>query len=388
MPNQLTDELTRQKLPDHNQTIFVTGIAGFIGARVAEMLLEQRYNVVGVDNLNDYYDVRLKFYRLAKLFGGEELFRENFDSNSSKSKNEIYKINDWLNILPKGTAIIQESNQLIISNKNKSLTFYMGDIESSEYVNRICVRHKPEAIINLAARAGVRASIEDPHIYLSTNTIGCLNLLEAARKYKIKKLVLASTSSLYAGHPMPFHEDLSVNNPMSPYAASKKGAEAMCYTYYHLYKISITILRYFTVYGPAGRPDMSILRFIKCIYEENPLTIYGDGNQSRDFTFIDDIARGTTLSLGIENFETINLGGGKEVVTLKEVINQIQEKTKKVAKVNYEEFKKSDIMHTLANNDLAKSILGWNPSSNINEGICHTIEWFNTNKNWLTKIKH
>lgn len=385
MPDQKTDQ-RRQNLPGQGKTIFVTGIAGFIGARVAEMLLEQGYKVVGIDNLNDYYDVRLKFYRLAKLFGGESLFKENFDTNSAKVSEDNYKFDDWINIFPEDSQIKSKSDKLTISNKTDHLTFHLGDIENQNEVNKICEEHNPTAIINLAARAGVRASIEDPHAYLSTNTLGCLNLLEAAKKFRIRKFILASTSSLYAGQPMPFNEDFAVNQPLSPYSASKKAAEAICYTYNHLYNISITVLRYFTVYGPAGRPDMSILRFIKWIHEGNPIKLYGDGTQSRDFTYIDDIVRGTISGLKLENMKTINLGGGGKSVSLNEVIKQIEKTTNLKVEVQYNKFHNSDIIHTLADNDLAINLLSWDTKFGFTEGLEKTIKWFKANESWCSKI--
>ena len=164
-------------------------------------------------------------------------------------------------------------------------------------------------MINLAARAGVRPSVENPWIYLETNATGCLNLLDLCRRDGVRKFVLASTSSLYGAHnPLPYAEDADTNRALSPYAASKKAAEAMCYTYHYLHGLDVTVLRYFTVYGPAGRPDMSLFRFCQWIHEDRPVRIYGDGTQSRDFTYVDDIARGTILALTPLGFEVINLG--------------------------------------------------------------------------------
>ena len=222
----------------------VTGAAGFIASRVAQFLVEAGNTVVGVDNLNNYYDVELKRHRLDRLGA-----LDNFE-------------------------------------------FFEMDIEDRFSLRNLFQNHRFDAVLNLAARAGVRYSIEDPHVYLSTNVVGNLNLLEEMQHAAVKKYVLASTSSLYAGQPMPFLETLSVNEPISPYAASKKSAEAMAYAYHHLYDIDVSVVRYFTVYGPAGRPDMSYFRFISWIDHQQPIQIYGDGTQSRDFTYVDDIARG------------------------------------------------------------------------------------------------
>ena len=255
--------------------ILVTGTAGFIGWKTSEKLLEKGFEVVGVDNMNDYYDVRLKEWRL---------------------------------------------NQLL---PHKNFKFYKIDIEDKNALKELFKSNKFDAIINLAARAGVRCSIENPYIYYTTNVMGTLNLLELAKDFDVPKFVLASTSSLYAGQPMPFKEDLPVNQPISPYAASKKAAEVLCYTYHYLYGIDVTVLRYFTVYGPAGRPDMSIFRFIKWIMEDKSVQIYGDGTQSRDFTYVDDIAEGTIKALKPLGYEIINLGGGNKPTSLNTILDII-----------------------------------------------------------------
>jgi nucleoside-diphosphate-sugar epimerase len=215
--------------------------------------------------------------------------------------------------------------------------------------------------------------MENPFIYLSTNAIGSLNLLELCRKYDVAKFVLASTSSLYAGHPIPFNEDLPVNTPISPYAASKKSAEAMAYSYHYLYDIDVSILRYFTVYGPAGRPDMSIFRFLKSIMENKTIEIFGDGSQSRDFTYVDDIARGTIKALKPLGHEIINLGNNQPVNLMK-VIAIIEEYTGRKALYEYKEFPKADIPATWANIDKAKSLLDWQPAISLTEGIKRTCK--------------
>ena len=232
-----------------DEIILLTGAAGFIGWETAKRLLSGGKRVLGVDNLNDYYDVGLKEYRLEDLKG-----REKF-------------------------------------------SFYRADIEDLQALEDIFRGNRIDAVVNLAARAGVRYSIENPFVYMTTNAYGTLNLLELMRKYGVKKIVLASTSSLYAGQKMPFSEELPVNTPISPYAASKKAAEVMAYSYHYLFGIDVSVLRYFTVYGPAGRPDMSLFRFIKWIDVGDELVLYGDGSQSRDFTFVSDIAEGTIRAL-------------------------------------------------------------------------------------------
>jgi nucleoside-diphosphate-sugar epimerase len=243
-----------------------------------------------------------------------------------------------------------------------------------------------DGVINEAARAGVRASLQNPFVYFTTNALGTLNLLELCKNYGVPKFVLASTSSLYAGQPMPFKEDLPVNTPISSYAASKKSAEVIAYTYHYLYGIDVSVVRYFTVYGPAGRPDMSVFRFIKWIMEEKPLEVFGDGSQSRDFTYIDDIAEGTILAIKPLGYEIINLGNNQPH-KLSEVIRLIEEFTGKSAKIENREFHKADLKATWADITKAKELLGWQPKVSLEEGIRRTVDWFKENWHWLKDIK-
>ena len=321
------------------QTILVTGAAGFVGWKTAQLLLEEGNQVIGLDNMNDYYDVRLKEYRLDDL------------------------------------------------EKNPRFAFYRGDIEDPDALARIFEDHDFDAIINLAARAGVRYSIENPHVYMTTNANGTLNLLELMREREIKKMVLASTSSLYAGQAMPFHEDLPVNTPISPYAASKKAAELIAYTYHYLFGMDISVLRYFTVYGPAGRPDMSIFRFVKWIDEEHPLELFGDGTQSRDFTYIDDIARGTVLALKELGYAIINLGGGKNPYSINYMIEGIESYLGKKAKIDYKPFHRADMKETWADIEKAERLLEWKPEIGFDEGLRRTVDWHVENRGWLRTIK-
>lgn len=319
------------------KTILLTGVAGFIEWKTAELLLNRGFKVIGIDNMNDYYDVRLKDYRLSKL------------------------------------------------NKLDGFTFYKEDIENIEFLKKLFKENGIDAVVNLAARAGVRYSLENPFIYMTTNAIGTLNLLECCRQYGTKKFVLASTSSIYAGSPMPFKEDLPVNRPISPYAASKKAAEAICYAYHYLYGIDITILRYFTVYGPAGRPDMSIFRFIKWIDEGRPVEIFGDGRQSRDFTYIDDIAEGTIRALRPLGYEIVNLGNNhpNELMYAIELIERYLEKK---AHFVYRPFHKADLKATCADIKKAKEMLDWEPKVSLEEGIKRTVDWYKENRSWLKDI--
>lgn len=320
------------------ENILVTGAAGFIGCKTAQILLEQGYNIIGIDNLNDYYDVRIKYFRL-----------------------------DLLKIYP-------------------NFRFYKIDIEDINSIRELFKNNNITAIINLAARAGVGYSMINPFVYYTTNTLGTLNLLEIMNEFSIKKFILASTSSLYAGQSMPFNEDLPVNTPISQYAASKKAAEATCYTYHYLYDLDITILRYFTVYGPAGRPDMSIFRFIKWIDEDTPIELFGDGNQARDFTYIDDIANGTVNALQHKGFDIINLGGGQNPFTINYMIHKIELLLNKKANYNKKPFLKTDILETFADINKAKIKLNWYPKISFDTGLEKTVNWYNENKIWLKNI--
>jgi len=344
-------------------TYLVTGSAGFIASKVCEQLLAAGHTVVGIDNLNDYYDVRLKDYRLTKLLGGS------------------YKLSGD----PK--VSIFANNQEPITNNPGTFTFRHLDIENLPALEAVFRTHKFDAVFNLAARAGVRYSMENPHVYLSTNTLGTLNLLECQRKYGVKKQVLASTSSLYAGCPMPFTEDQPVNTPLSPYAATKKAAEMLAHSYHMLYGLDITVVRYFTVFGPAGRPDMSIFRFIKWIDEGKPLELLGDGTQSRDFTYVDDIARGTILAAKPLGFEVINLGGGNNPITLQTVIKFIEGALGKKANIDERAVAPADIKASWADITKAKRLLGWEPQITTEEGFRRAIAWYQANRSWLADVK-
>jgi UDP-glucuronate 4-epimerase len=321
----------------------VTGAAGFIASQVSMQLLDQGERVVGVDNLNDYYDVRLKNWRLEQLKSHPHA--ENF-------------------------------------------SFADIDIEDQAKLRGLFKVEGPfDAVLNLAARAGVRYSMENPHVYLSTNAEGTLNLLECMRVHGCKKLVLASTSSLYAGQKMPFTEDLAVNEPLSPYAASKKAGELMAYSYHKLYQMDVSVVRYFTVFGPAGRPDMSPYRFIKWIAEEETILMFGDGSQSRDFTYVDDIARGTIAAIQDVGYEIINLGGGRNPVSLNTIISKLEELLGKKAKIDHKPFHVADLMETWADISKAKNLLGWEPQVSLDEGLEQSVQWYMDNQHWLKEVQ-
>lgn len=313
----------------------LTGCAGFVGARTTELLLDWGHEVVGVDNLNNYYSPKLKSWRLDRL------------------------------------------------RRHRNFSFVDIDVGSRVQVEKLFSRQRFDAVINLAARAGVRASMEDPFIYQETNAQGSLNLLECMQKSGCRKFILASTSSLYAGRTPPFRESDPVDTPISPYAATKRAAEVMAYTYHHLYQIDVSIVRYFTVYGPAGRPDMSPLRFINWIDAGRPLTVFGDGKQTRDFTYIDDIARGTILALQPVGYEIFNLGGGRQPVSLLDFIGAIEDALGKKAVLEFKPFHQADMAETAAVIEKAHARLGWEPQIDLSVGVANTVRWFKENADWL-----
>ena len=320
----------------------VTGAAGFIASQICQKLLDQGNQVIGVDNLNDYYDVRLKNWRIEQL------------NTHTNVKNFIFA-------------------ELDIEDLTKLSDLFRGHGQF-------------DAVLNLAARAGVRYSMENPHVYLSTNTEGTLNLLECIRTHECKKLVLASTSSLYAGQKMPFTEDLAVNEPLSPYAASKKAAELMAYSYHKLYQVDVSVVRYFTVFGPAGRPDMSIFRFIKWIDEGQPIELFGDGSQSRDFTYVDDIVRGTVAAIQDVGYEIINLGGGRNPVPINTIIQKLEILIGKQANIENKPFHIADIKETWADITKAKNLLNWEPQTNLDQGLEKSVQWYFDNRDWLKEV--
>lgn len=326
------------------EVIVLTGCAGFIGAKVTELLLADGHTVIGIDNLSDAYDVRLKHWRLGHIGNHPHFQFHNLDITLRTPLSELFQ-----------------------SGRD--------------------TRGGIAAVINLAARAGVRQSVENPWVYFETNVVGTLNLLELSREFGIRKFVLASTSSLYGqDNPLPYREDANTDRPLSPYAASKKGAEALCYTYHYLYGIDTTILRYFTVYGPAGRPDMSLFRFVQWISEGRPVTVYGDGRQSRDFTYVDDIARGTVAGLKPLGEETINLGSDTPAV-LMDAIGIIEELTAKKAEIVFAPRHPADVLATWADISKAERLLGWRPQSTFRDGVAALVSWYQTNRAWAKDVE-
>jgi UDP-glucuronate 4-epimerase len=318
----------------------VSGAAGFIASQVINTLLAEGHSVVGVDNMNDAYDVRMKEYRLGKL-----LIHPNFKFHRSDIA-------------------------------DRSLLSGDSSIRQHEY----------EAVIHLAARAGVRQSVENPWVYVDTNVTGTLNLLEFCREQKIPKFILASTSSIYgADAPLPTSEMVSSDLPLQAYAATKKGAEVLCHVYHYLYGLDMTIFRFFTVYGPAPRPDMVMFRFTQWISEGRTVRVNGDGEQSRGFTYVDDIARGILLGLKPLGYEIINLGG-HEVIKMNGLIAMLESLTGRKANIKYFPAHPADLSTNWADTTKAHKMLGWVPTVGLKEGVSRLVSWYNQERSWAKDI--
>lgn len=317
----------------------VTGAAGFIGAQVSRLLIEEGHQVVGVDNLNTAYDVRLKEYRLARL------------------------------------------GQL------SQFEFHLADIADRPAMQDLFARYRPfDAVIHLAARAGVRASTQDPWEFERSNSAGTLTLLEMCRQHDCPKFVFASTSSIYgANPPYPTPEEADSSHPLQPYAATKKAGEVMCHAYHHLYGLDVTIFRFFTVYGPAGRPDLAMFRFVQWIAEGRPVKINGDGSQSRGFTYIDDVAHGVLLGLKPLGFEIINLGG-HEAISVLDLVKLIEDLLGKKARLEFLPFHPADMMKNLADVRKAGQLLGWQPLVNLQQGVQNLVNWYLQEREWASQI--
>ncbi len=317
----------------------VTGAAGFIARRVIQRLVADGHQVIGIDNLNDAYDVRIKYWRLAQL------------------------------------------QQL------PNFHFIQDDICRATLFDEISNAHgEIKVVIHLAARAGVRQAGEIPQAYLETNANGTLNILEWCRRSGTRKIVQASTSSIYgANPPLPTTEEADSSHPLQIYAASKKAAEVMAYTYHHLYGLDVTVVRFFTVYGPAGRPDMVIFRMIQWLAEGKPVTITGDGNQMRGFTYLDDIADGVLRAVKPVGYEIINLGG-HETITIKELLGKLEERLKVKARIEYISRHPADVDANWAEVSKARRLLGWEPRVSLDEGLTNTVNWYLENRSWARDI--
>ena len=318
---------------------FVTGAAGFIASRVCEFLLESGHAVVGIDNFDPVYDLRIKEWRLKRF------------------------------------------------QNHPQFTFYKDSICDREALDRIFSAHPQiAAVINLAAKAGVRDSVLDPWSYYETNVTGTLNLLDQCRQKQINKFILASTSSIYGENaPFPTPETAESSFPLQPYAASKKAAETLCHSYHYLNGLDVTVVRYFTVYGPAGRPAMSMFRFAKWISEGMQVQVYGDGNQTRGFTFLDDIARGTIAALKPVGYEIINLGG-HESISINDLLHKFEDVIGKKADLRYFPANKADMSASWADVGKAKRLLGWEPRVGLDEGIRAVVGWYRQEHAWASQV--
>jgi UDP-glucuronate 4-epimerase len=318
--------------------ILVTGCAGFIGSRVASLLVQQGHEVHGIDNLSDAYDVRMKDWRVENILDSSGI--------------------EWVN----------------------------GDITDRDLVIGLIEDFEPDAVVNLAARAGVRQSIDNPWVYYETNVTGTLNLLEACKDAGVRRFLLASTSSVYGENQMPFSEDAVIDSLLSPYASSKKSAEDLCRLYNYLFDFNVTVFRFFTVYGPSGRPDMSLFRFVRWIVEGDTLQLNGDGTQQRDFTHVDDVARGVAAAVDRSpGYETINLGSDRPI-ELNTVISEIESAVEQTATIENHPFPATDVMATWANISRARELLDWEPQVDLKQGVASVVDWYMENRDWASRI--
>ncbi|MFA5577485.1 MAG: NAD-dependent epimerase [Tissierellaceae bacterium] len=327
--------------------IFTTGVAGFIGFHLSKTLLNKGYTMIGIDSINDYYDTNLKEDRLSVL------------------------------------------------EQNHDFIFHKIDLKDKDSIDNIFKKYRPDYVINLAAQAGVRYSIENPYAYVDSNLIGFMNILEACRNYPVKHLLYASSSSVYGGNKIaPFSTNHNVDHPVSLYAATKKSNELMAHTYSHLYKIPTTGLRFFTVYGPWGRPDMAYYSFTKDILEERPIKVFNHGNMERDFTYIDDIVEGIVklidripvpnknwdeskddLSTSFAPYKIYNIGNNNPVKLMR-FINALEKAIGKEAEKIYMDMQPGDVVRTYADvSDLERDI-GFRPATSIEEGLQKFVDWY------------
>jgi UDP-glucuronate 4-epimerase len=314
----------------------VTGAAGFIGSHLCERLLSEGAEVVGLDNFDSFYSRKTKEANIAGVLS------------------------------------------------NKKFQFIEGDIRESSCIEKILSDKKTGIIVHLAAKAGVRPSIEDPIGYQDVNVHGTVVILEAAKKFGIKKFIFASSSSVYGNNKkVPFSESDNVDFPISPYAATKKAGELICYTYHHLYKMDISCLRFFTVYGPRQRPDLAIHKFAKLIENGKSIPVFGDGSMERDFTYIDDIIDGTVAAVNkCEGFEIYNLGESRPV-QLDRLIEEIEEALGKKAIIERKPVQPGDVERTFADVSKAQKKLGYNSNTEITVGLKRFVEWFRNQKRCL-----
>jgi UDP-glucuronate 4-epimerase len=312
--------------------IIITGAAGFIGSTLTDALLKKGLKVMGIDNFDPFYDRSIK--------------EENISS------------------------ALQDSG----------FQFREGDIRDCEFLDKCLSEFKPDVIMHLAAKAGVGPSLNNSWEYYNVNVMGTLNVLEMVRKNDVKKMIFASSSSVYGNNPkIPFSESDTVDFPISPYAASKKAGELLCYTYHHLYQISVLCLRFFTVYGPRQRPDLAIHKFVKGILNNDTISLYGDGSTKRDYTHVDDIVEGITSAIeNLRGYDIINLGGS-QAVSLIDLVSIIEKYTLRKAVLEYLPLKDGDVIQTFADINKAREILCFNPKVDIETGIKKYIQGFKNN---------
>jgi len=322
-------------LPPHVgvKRVLVTGGAGFVGSSTAAHLLGRGDSVVIVDEMNDYYDVRIKENNLRRL-------RE----------------------------LCPDEERLVI---------YQGDICDEDFMLKLFENERPQWVCHMAARAGVRPSIQDPYVYIHSNIRGTTHLMELSHRFGVKNFVFASSSSVYGGSKSAlFSEEESVDNPVSPYAASKKACELLAYTYHHLYKLNVTGLRFFTVYGPNGRPDMAPFKFVDRVSRGLELQQFGDGSSSRDYTYIDDIVDGVVRAIDRPYpYEVFNLGKGSGT-SLKEFISIVETHVGRQAVIKIMPDQPGDVPYTCADVSKARDMLGYAATVSFNEGIRRTVEWY------------
>ncbi|WP_436881993.1 NAD-dependent epimerase [Staphylococcus gallinarum] len=326
--------------------ILITGAAGFIGSHLAKKLIAQQHEVIGVDNINDYYSVSLKEDRLKSI--GDNNF-----------------------------------------------TFYKLNLEDYEDLKKVFIKEKPEVVVNLAAQAGVRYSLENPRAYIDANVVGFMNILECSRHFDVNHLIYASSSSVYgANTSKPFSTSDNIDHPLSLYAATKKSNELMAHTYSHLYQLPTTGLRFFTVYGPWGRPDMALFKFTKAIVNDEAIDVYNHGNMMRDFTYVDDIVEAISRlikkpaepnpewsganpdpSSSYAPYKVYNIGNNSPV-RLMEFVEAIENKLGKTAKKNYMDLQAGDVPETYANVDDLYNNIDFKPETSIQDGVNKFIDWY------------
>jgi UDP-glucuronate 4-epimerase len=330
------------------QTVLITGSAGFIGFHLSKLLLKEGFKVVGYDGMSDYYDVRLK----------------------------------------------EQRHEILL--ENPAFSCEIGMLEDFDKLKKLCDAEKPDVIIHLAAQAGVRYSLENPRAYIDSNIVGTFNVMECARELKVDHLLMASTSSAYgANEQMPFVETEKADTQLTIYAATKKAGESMGHSYAHLWNLPTTMFRFFTVYGPWGRPDMALFKFTKGIFEDTPIDIYNNGEMYRDFTYVDDLVRGIRLLIDavpqrpettngvpegdslspVAPYRIVNIGNSDKVRLL-DFVDAIEAEIGKPAIRNYLEMQKGDVPATWANADLLKKLTGYVPQTDVREGVREFIAWY------------